>query len=56
MTKFECRGNYKVFGKYMWHKVDASNIKKAKLAYYETIVPASRTFKKYDEIVCRRRR
>jgi len=56
MVEFECRGKYKVFGKYVWHKVDAATIKKAKLAYYGTIAPASRTFKKYDKIVCRRRR
>jgi len=54
MVKYQCRGKHKVFGKYVWHKVDAKTNKEARLKHWNTIAPASRTFKKYEEIRCKK--
>ena len=54
LVKFRCRGAHKVFGKYKWHEIDAKNTQKAREKHWKTYPPASRTWKKYEQIVCKR--
>ena len=56
MAKYECRGKHKVFGKYVWHDVKAKSAKEARLMHWKTFPGANQTFKKFTEIVCRKKR